>query len=143
MYHNSTVAIIQARMSSTRLNGKVLKPLSGKPIIAQIFKRLQHSRTLDNIVLATSLNDEDIPIAELCQQIGLECYRGSLNDVLDRFYHAATEAKASYIVRITADCPVIDPVVVDAVVTAALAGGFDYYSLTGEFPDGLDVEVIS
>jgi len=139
---NKTVAIIQARMSSSRLPEKVMKPLGGKPIIAQIYRRLKQCRTLNQIILATSLNDEDSPIAELSQQIGIECYRGSLNDVLDRFYQAATKAKASSIVRITADCPVIDPVVVDAVVTGALAGGFDYYNLVGEFPDGLDVEVL-
>ena len=138
---NQTVAIIQARMSSSRLQHKVLMPLGGQPIIAQIFRRLKQCRTLDQIILATSTNEDDNPIAELCQQIGLPCSRGSLDDVLDRYYQTATKAKATTIVRITADCPVIDPVVVDAVVTACRAGGYDYYGLSGSFPDGLDVEV--
>lgn len=138
---NQTVAIIQARMSSSRLQHKVLMPLGGQPIIAQIFRRLKQCRTLDQIILATSTNEDDNPIAELCQQIGLPCSRGSLDDVLDRYYQTATHAKATTIVRITADCPVIDPVVVDAVVTACRAGGYDYYGLSGSFPDGLDVEV--
>ena len=138
---NQTVAIIQARMSSSRLQHKVLMPLGGEPIIAQIFRRLKQCRTLDQIILATSTNEDDNPIAELCQQIGLPCSRGSLDDVLDRYYQTATHAKATTIVRITADCPVIDPVVVDAVVTACRAGGYDYYGLSGSFPDGLDVEV--
>ena len=116
-------------------------PLGGKPIIAQIFRRLKQCLTLDQIILATSTNEDDNPIAELCQQIGLPCSRGSLDDVLDRYYQTATKAKATIIVRITADCPVIDPVVVDAVVTACRAGGYDYYGITGGFPDGLDVEI--
>ena len=136
-----TVAIIQARMSSSRLPHKVLKPLGGKPIIAQIFRRLKQCRTLDQIILATSINEDDDPIVGLCEEIGLPCTRGSLDDVLDRYYQTATQAQATTIVRITADCPVIDPVVVDAVVTACRAGGYDYYGLTGSFPDGLDVEV--
>ena len=138
---NQTVAIIQARMSSSRLQHKVLMPLGGQPIIAQIFRRLKQCRTIDQIILATSTNDDDNPITGLCQQIGLPCSRGSLDDVLDRYYQTATQAKATTIVRITADCPVIDPVVVDAVVTACRAGGYDYYGLSGSFPDGLDVEV--
>jgi len=138
---NQTVAIIQARMSSSRLPNKVLMPLGGKPIIAQIFRRLQQCQTLDQIILATSINEDDNPIANLCEEIGLPCSRGSLDDVLDRYYQAATQAQATTIVRITADCPVIDPVVVDAVVTACRAGGYDYYGITGSFPDGLDVEV--
>ena len=135
------VAIIQARMSSNRLPRKVLLPLAGQPIIAQIHRRLKQSQLLDQIVLATSVNSEDDAIEDLCKKIGLACYRGSLNDVLDRYYLAAKHYEAKTIVRITADCPVIDPVVVDAVVTACLAGDYDYYGHAGQFPDGLDVEV--
>ena len=129
-------------MSSSRLPNKVLLPLAGQPIIAQIVRRLRHCRTLDQIILATSSNSDDDPIAQLCNLSNIECYRGSLKDVLDRYYQAATHYAAAAIVRITADCPVIDPVVVDAVVTGFHAGTYDYYSLRGNFPDGLDVEVI-
>ena len=137
------IAIIQARMSSSRLPQKVLLPLAGMPIIAQIYRRLKYCRTLDQIILATSTNADDDPIAALCKKIAIPCYRGSLNDVLDRYYQAATQYQASTIVRITSDCPVIDPVVVDAVVTGYQAGTYDYYCLSGNFPDGLDVEVMS
>jgi spore coat polysaccharide biosynthesis protein SpsF len=139
--HKKTIAIIQARMSSTRLPAKVLLPLAGQTCIEQIYRRLKYCRTLDQIILATSDQDDDVLIANLCQKIKLECFRGSLNDVLDRYYQAATHYQASTIVRITADCPLIDPVVVDTIVTAALAGDFDQFSLSGSFPDGLDVEV--
>ena len=140
---SKTVAIIQARMSSRRLPEKVLLPLAGTPIIGQIFNRLRHCKTLDKIVLATSVNQDDDPIAAYCASIGLPCLRGSLDDVLDRYYKTATHHGAKTIVRITADCPMIDPVVVDAVVTAFLAGRYDYYGLAGNFPDGLDVEVFA
>ena len=137
------VAIIQARMSSRRLPEKVLLPLAGTPIIGQIFNRLRHCKTLDEIVLATSINQDDDPIAAYCTEIDLPYFRGSLHDVLDRYYQSATKHEAKTIVRITADCPMIDPVVVDAVVTGYLAGRYDYYGLAGNFPDGLDVEVFS
>ena len=139
--NNQTIAIIQARMSSRRLPGKVLLPLAGQPIITQIVRRLRACRTLEQIILATSINAEDDPIESLCSQIDIPCFRGSLNDVLDRYYQAAKIYGAKTIVRITADCPVIDPVVVDAVVTACLAGDYDYFGHAGKFPDGLDVEV--
>jgi spore coat polysaccharide biosynthesis protein SpsF (cytidylyltransferase family) len=94
-------------------------------------------------VVATSTDPSDDAIEEYCKQLDFEFYRGSLLDVLDRYYQCAKAENASTIVRITADCPVIDPVVVDAVVTGFFAGDYDYYSLSGEFPDGLDCEVIS
>jgi spore coat polysaccharide biosynthesis protein SpsF len=139
--HNKTVAIIQARMSSSRLPKKVLLPLAGQPIISQIVRRLRSCKTLDQIILATSVNSDDHPIEALCNTINVPCFRGSLNDVLDRYYQAAQTYEAKIIVRITADCPVIDPVVVDALVTAAIAGDYDYFGHSGEFPDGLDVEI--
>lgn len=135
------VAIVQARMSSTRLPGKVLLELGGKTCIEQIYRRLQSCRTLNKIILATSTNVEDNPIEQLCKKAGLICFRGSLDDVLDRYYKAAKYYNADYIVRITADCPVIDPSVVDEVVTSAVSDDYDQFYLSGSFPDGLDVEV--
>lgn len=139
----SVIAIIQARMSSTRLTGKVLLPLAGTPTLNHVVSRIQSCKTIDKAVVATSIDSSDDAIEKYCHESNFEIYRGSLLDVLDRYYQCAKSVHANTIVRITADCPVIDPVVVDAVVTGFLAGGYDYYSLSGEFPDGLDCEVIS
>ncbi len=130
------VAIVQARMSSSRLPGKVLFPLAEKPVLAHVIERLQSCKSLDDLVLATSIEHEDDAIEQWCNANRVHCFRGSLNDVLDRYYQAATQHKADVIVRITADCPLIDPMIVDEVVEAFLAGNFDAYSLAGEFPDG-------
>ena len=109
----TVIAIIQARMSSTRLPGKVLLPLANKPVLAHVVDRLSYSRLIEKIVVATSIDSSDDPIADFCYQQNWLCYRGSLEDVLDRYYQTATQFDASAVVRITADCPVIDPVVVD------------------------------
>lgn len=130
-------------MSSTRLPGKVLLPLAEVPSLHHIVSRIQSCKTLDKVVVATSIDPSDDAIEMLCKESNFDLYRGSLLDVLDRYYQCAKTENASTIVRITSDCPVIDPVVVDAVITGFLAGGYDYYALTGEFPDGLDCEVIS
>lgn len=135
------VAIIQARMTSTRLPNKVLKPLAGKPVLEHIVNRLKHCKTLKAVLVATSTDSSDDAIAEWCEATRVNCYRGSLNDVLDRYYQAATQCKADAVVRITGDCPVIDPQIVDEVVNGYLAGEWDSYSLAGEFPDGLDCQV--
>jgi spore coat polysaccharide biosynthesis protein SpsF (cytidylyltransferase family) len=135
------VAIIQARMSSTRLPGKVLMPLAGKPVLAHVVERLAYCRTLQGVLVATSTHPSDDAIEQFCSAQGIRCYRGSLDDVLDRYYQSALLLGADPIVRITADCPAIDPVVVDAVVAGFLAGNFDLYGLAGEFPDGLDCTV--
>jgi len=137
------VAIVQARMSSSRLPGKVLLPLAGKPVLAHVVGRLQSCKSLDDIVLATSIEHQDDAIEQWCSANRVDCFRGSLNDVLDRYYQAAKHYKADVIVRITADCPLIDPMIVDEVVEGFLAGNFDAYSLAGEFPDGLDCQVFA
>jgi spore coat polysaccharide biosynthesis protein SpsF len=139
----SVIAIIQARMSSTRLPGKVLLPLAGVPALNHVISRIQSCKTIDKVVVASSIDPSDDAIEKHCHESNIDLYRGSLLDVLDRYYQCAKSKDAKTIVRITADCPVIDPVVVDAVVTGFLAGGYDYYGLSGEFPDGLDCEVIS
>lgn len=140
---NNIVAVIQARMTSSRLPNKVLLPLSGKPVLAHIVERIKQCKTLNKIIVATSNQECDNPIENWCRENEVLFFRGELLDVLDRYYQAATKFEATAIVRITADCPVIDPGIVDEVVTEYLADDFDYYSLSGEFPDGLDCQVFS
>jgi spore coat polysaccharide biosynthesis protein SpsF (cytidylyltransferase family) len=137
------VAIIQARMSSSRLPGKVLMPLANKPVLAHIVERLSYCKMIDKIVVATTNEVSDDLVADYCDNNNIDCYRGSLEDVLDRYYQTAKIHHADPIVRITGDCPVIDPVVVDAVITGYLSGEYDCYGLGGEFPDGLDCTVFS
>ena len=139
----TVVAIIQARMSSSRLPGKVLMPLANKPVLAHIVERLSYSEMIEKIVVATTDEASDDLVADYCTNNNIDCYRGSLEDVLDRYYQTAKIHHADPIVRITGDCPVIDPVVVDAVITGYLSGEYDCYGLGGEFPDGLDCTVFS
>jgi len=139
------VAVLQARASSRRLPGKVLKPILGKPMLAHQIERVQRARSIERLVLATSANDDDDAVAELGRACGIDVYRGSLDDVLDRFYRAAKPFAPSHVVRLTGDCPLIDPDLIDRIVAFALDGGYDYASNTIQptFPDGLDVEVAS
>lgn len=139
----NVVAIIQARMSSTRLPGKVLMQLAGQPVLEHVVSRIEHCRTIQKAVVATSTDASDDAIEQWCVARGVACYRGSLHDVLDRYYQAAKLHAADAIVRITADCPAIDPTIVDEVVRGFLAGGFDFFGLSGEFPDGLDCTVFA
>lgn len=137
------IAIIQARMSSARLPGKVLMPLVGKPVLEHVVNRMQACKTISEVVVATSIDQTDDAIQAWCDQAAVSYYRGSLEDVLDRYYQAAKIYQADAIVRITADCPAIDPTIVDEVVTGFLAGGYEFYGLSGEFPDGLDCTVFA
>jgi spore coat polysaccharide biosynthesis protein SpsF (cytidylyltransferase family) len=137
------VAIIQARMSSSRLPGKVLMTLAGKPVLAHVVERLSYCRMIDQVVVATTTESSADPVADYCADNNIDYYRGSLEDVLDRYYQVAKINHADPIVRITGDCPAIDPVVVDAVITGFLSGNYDLYGLGGEFPDGLDCTVYS
>lgn len=130
-------------MSSTRLPGKVLLPLADKPVLHHVVSRIKKCRTINKVVVATSSDISDDVIQNYCEQSNIDFYRGHLSDVLDRYYQCAHMLNAHNIVRITSDCPAIDPIIVDAVVTGFLAGNYDYYGLSGEFPDGLDCEVIS
>ncbi len=139
----SVVAIIQARMSSTRLPGKVLMSLAGIPVLEHVVSRIGCCKTVDQIVVATSIDISDDDIEAWCKKAKVNCFRGSLNDVLDRYYQAAKHYQAEAIVRITADCPAIDPTIVDEVVDVYLQGEFEFYGLAGEFPDGLDCTVFS
>lgn len=137
------VAVLQARASSRRLPGKVLKPILGKPMLQHQIERVLRARLPQRLVLATSVNADDDPIAELGAACGIAVYRGSLDDVLDRFYRAAKPYAPSHVVRLTGDCPLADPTVIDAVIRFAVDGKYDYASNTirPTFPDGLDVEV--
>ena len=114
------VAIIQARMSSSRLPGKVLLDISGQSMLARVVERTRLAHTLDEVVVATTSDPSDDPVADLCAQRGYPNYRGSLHDVLDRYYQSAKAFAAQVIVRITADCPLIDPSVIDQTVRVFL-----------------------
>ena len=139
----NVIAIIQARMSSSRLPNKVLLDLEGKPVLERIYQRLQRSKIVDKIVIATSDDISDDPIGLLCSQIHIPIYRGSLDDVLSRFYFAAQLNNADIIVRITGDCPVVDAGIVDELIEKVLTNSYDYACLSGEFPDGLDCSVMT
>lgn len=143
----SCAVIVQARMTSTRLPGKVLQPVLGKPLLTYEIERLQRCQNVDTLMVATTTNDTDDPVAALCQQLEIPVFRGSEGDVLSRYYGAALQAKAKTVVRVTADCPLIEPAVVDQVIEhyCSARGSLDYVSntLTRSFPRGLDVEVFS
>lgn len=141
-----TLAIVQARMGSSRFPGKVLKTLpGGLSLIGFLLARLSKSTALDKIVLATTDREIDTPLAEHVKKLGYEVFRGSENDVLDRYYQAALSHSPEQVVRITGDCPLIDPAVVTEVVEALASQGTDYASniLPPSFPDGLDVEAFT
>lgn len=125
-------------MGSTRLPGKVLKPLAGRPALWHLVNRLRYSKYLKDIVVATSVNPEDDVIVEFCKENKVKWFRGSANDVLDRFYQAAILFNADPVVRVTADCPVYDPTILDEILEIYLKEGYDCYSIGGEFPDGID-----
>ncbi len=140
------IAIIQGRMSSSRLPGKILADIAGQPMLQRVFIRTSRAATVTATIFATTTDPSDDPVAEYCDFSGIPFARGSLYDVLDRYYQAAKEIKADYVVRITADCPVIDPALIDDVVTTLLEGEYDFvcnrlpppWSRT--YPIGLDVE---
>lgn len=142
-----TGATIQARMGSTRLPRKVLLPLAGEPVLYRVVERVKRAETVDSIVVATSVEREDDEIVSFCTSRGYDCFRGSRDDVLNRFFEAARARNFDTIVRITSDCPLIDPEIIDATVSAFQKSASDYVSNTapGErtFPRGLDCEVFT
>lgn len=140
-----TKAIIEARMTSSRLPGKVMLPICGKPEIALLIERLKLSATLDGIVLATTNNDTDDVLAEQAAELGVECFRGSEDDVLDRVLKAALATGTDVIVEVTGDCPLVDWTILDSLVTIHRGGQFDYVSntLRRSYPRGMDVQVFS
>jgi spore coat polysaccharide biosynthesis protein SpsF len=138
-----TVLITQARSGSTRLPGKILKKIGGKSLLQIHLERLGKCKTISEIIVATTINDEDQVIYDLALELGFSATRGSESDVLDRFYQSVKNKKADWIVRVTSDCPLIDPLLVDQVVDFVRNNNKDYGSniLIENFPDGQDVEV--
>ncbi len=143
--HMKITAVIQARMGSTRFPNKVMRAISGTPLIGLMLERLAKAKCVEQIVLATSTAPINEPLATYVRELGYIVYCGSENDVLDRYYQAAREVKADIVVRVTGDCPLIDPVIVDAVITRFVDSKVDYASnnYPPSFPDGLDVEVFT
>jgi len=141
------VAAVQARMSSTRLPGKVMKEILGRPIIWHIVNRLKQAKLVNQVIIATTNTSEDRVIADFAKDNEIDCYAGSEDDIVDRLYQAARQAKADALVRITADCPLVDPAIVDRITKLFLdgRGKYDFVSNTRPptYPDGLDTEVFS
>lgn len=136
------LAIVQARMGSSRLPGKVLKDLLGRPMLLRQIDRIKNSRLLDDVVVATTMATSDLPIVKLCSNNDIRVFAGSENDVLDRFWQVAKILKPDYVVRITADCPCFDPFLLDEAIMS-MDPSADYLGMMSEtFPDGLDLEVI-
>jgi len=140
-----TVATIEARMTSSRLPGKPLLPAADLPMLGHLIRRLQTVSSLQGIVLATTINCSDDPLATLAEKMGVEVYRGSEDDVLARVIGAAEQSKADTIVEITGDCPIIDPDIIEQIVQIYIHNDADYVSNANErsYPDGMDVQVFS
>lgn len=141
--HN--LVIIQARIGSSRLPGKVLMNLANKTVLEHVVERVRRANYVDEVIVATTIKEEDIAIVKLCSNKGIRVFCGSENDVLDRYYQVAKLIKPLNVVRITADCPLIDPDIIDLVIREHVSKENDYTSnILGieTYPDGLDVEVI-
>ena len=136
------LAVVQARMGSSRLPGKVLARLGGVPALSRVLRRTRSATRVDDVIVATTDSAEDDAVERLAAAEGCGTYRGSRDDVLDRYWRTAARERPVYVVRITADCPLVMPRVVDRVVEVTIAGGFDYASntLVRTYPKGLDVE---
>jgi spore coat polysaccharide biosynthesis protein SpsF len=142
--NNKIICIIQARMNSTRFPGKVLKKIDDKPLLWYLLNSLQYSKTLDHIVVATTKKKIDDQIVKLCNKMEISTFRGNENNVLNRFCETGKKYNATHIVRISADCPFMDPIIVDKVVRKSLSSNIDYVSntLPKTYPMGYEVEVI-
>ncbi len=138
-------AIIQARTNSRRLPGKVLIPIIDKSLLAHVIERVKRATLVDQVIVATTTRPEDIAICKIADEAGVDFFAGSEEDVLDRYYQTTLRFGADIVIRITADCPLLDPYIVDKIVRRHLEGGSDYTSNTlhRTYPDGLDVEVFS
>ncbi|MEI6333190.1 MAG: aminotransferase class III-fold pyridoxal phosphate-dependent enzyme [Methylococcaceae bacterium] len=137
------VALVQARMGSTRLPNKVMKTIDGVPMIELLLSRLAKAKEINQIIVATSIDERNQPLVEHVRKLGYACEQGSENDVLDRYVQAAKKHSADVVVRITGDCPLVDPELVDEVIRCFKSASVDYFSNTNPptYPDGLDIEV--
>lgn len=136
------LAITQARYGSTRLPAKILKEVSGMTLLEIHLRRILQARNIDKLKIATTAEEGSKYIVEIADKVGVEYCRGSVDDVLERFWETAKGEDPDYVVRLTSDCPLIDPQVIDKTVSFAVEGGFDYVKTDpGSFPDGLDTEV--
>ena len=140
-----TVAIIQARLGSTRLPGKVLLDLAGAPMLTRVVNRVRRAKNVDEVVIATTTETRDDALVQFCAEMPCPCYRGSENDVLDRYYQTARACQADVVVRITSDCPLIDPAVIDSVINGLELQQSEYSSNTirRTYPRGLDTEAFT
>lgn len=149
MNEKKIVAIVQARMGSSRLPGKVLRDIHGKPMLAWVVERAHRANMVSEVVVATTTDKGDDLIAQMCDSMNVACFRGDTFDVLDRYYQAAREVQADIIVRLTADCPLIDPELIDLVVEKFMDEKVDFAAnrlpppFERTYPIGLDVEVVS
>ena len=139
------VGIIQARMGSTRLPGKILRDIGGETMLARVVRRTQRARALSQVVVATTKSPADDVVVSACERLGVAVFRGAEQDVLDRYYWAAQAHQAEAVVRITSDCPLVDPRVTDKVIEAHLISSADYTcsGVEGGFPRGLDTEILN
>lgn len=141
--------IVQARMGSTRLTGKVMKDLCGKPVIQHVIERLKQSKKADEIIIATTTLKQDDIIEDQAFELGVKSYRGSEGDVLSRYYHAARDNTLDIIVRITADCPLADPFIIDDLINVLMQSDYNLVANVSPdlsqrtFPRGLDAEVFT
>ncbi|NJL53294.1 MAG: NTP transferase domain-containing protein [Hydrococcus sp. SU_1_0] len=141
----TTLAIVQARMGSTRFPNKVMQPILGIPMIELLINRLSQAKHLDCIILATSLAPNNQSLVDHVQGLGCEVYQGREDDVLDRYYQAACIVQPETVVRITGDCPLVDPAIVDRAIATFQQSNVDYLSNVSPptYPDGLDIEVFT
>ena len=139
------IAIIQARIGSSRLPGKIMMDIGAKPILQWVIERTKSSSLIDKVIVATSVKTQDDVIEGLCKRLDVGCFRGSEEDVLDRYYKAASEYKAEAIVRITSDCPFVDPVIIDKIIKTHFKNKNDYTMNNTEnsYPRGLDMEIFN
>jgi spore coat polysaccharide biosynthesis protein SpsF len=142
-----TLIVIQARINSSRLPGKVMKPVAGAPVLQRMIERVQAARSASALVVATTSHAADDPIRDLCRRMNVDCYRGHPTDLLDRHYRCAIERGADAVVKIPSDCPLIDPQIIDLVISAYVNNAPKYEFVSNlhppTFPDGNDVEVMS
>lgn len=144
MKKEKVCVILQARMSSTRLPGKVLKPILNQPMLALQLERVKKAKKVDEVIVATSTNAEDDAIDRLCQKLNINCFRGNLYDVLDRYYQAAKKNQAKHIIRLTGDCPLSCPGLIDTILSKHIDTKSEFTSNCEPYtlPSGLDVEII-